>query len=456
MPYKQDIGELYLDPTLIQMDSIPLLWPSNHTMDAALDPYVNGKMPRKEISQAIAESRPIRVMGVFDPHFKMYCERQNWIPRLIKVRQKTSKKRFNYERPKLYAVTEKDGTEALVLTVMPGWEYVRHYGWLVRQFMDKYQPGSAQELLEVTYFPNTCASLSAWTDLKTDSQIKAGDIVVLGYVDEFTDMFIKYGFNKIDEYYEPSQSIYGRNILSNRVGQRILLLGVTYSYWGSIVGKIAEGLYGEGACEVIYAAKCGTLSDPDDIYKQLVIPRYYALYTDGRFEFVPNQGNVLRDLNIPDMTGLHVSVPTVVGETYRQREDLHRLGAASIDNEITHIARAAVAVDGGTGTKVRFASMHFSTDYVRRLKERGLPTSHDLSTGGSADAKTLKQQILSRIGANLYMYLLQANCDKMAFTRPSTEEIVKLRNELPQFVLPEISSTVEVPPERQWITVENL
>jgi len=456
MPYKMDISDLYQDPILIPLDRIPFIEPADHTMDIALGPYVDKKMPAKELSEGIANNLPIRVMGIFDPHFKKYCEVKGWISEPYKKRKRTSRKRFNFERPKLYRVTEPKGVESLVFTVMPGWEYVRQYGWLVRQYMDKYQNGSSEKLLEVTYFPETCKSLAIWSDLINDSQIRSGDIVILGYVDEFADMLIKHGFDKIDFYYDPDKSIYGRHILSNRMDQRVLLLGVTYSYWGSIVGRIAEALYEKGACEIIYAAKCGTLADPKDIYNQLVIPRFYALYSDGKFEFIRNEGNILRDINVPKMTGLHVSVPTVVGESYVQREDLHRLGATSIDDEISHIAKAAVAIDGGTGTKVKFASMHFSTDYVRRKSERGLQTDHDLSTGGTSIARELKRKILYNIGENLYAYLFRTKCDGVITTRPAIEEIRKLQLELPRITLPDLSiGQVIEEPERQWIDVED-
>ena len=98
----------------------------------------------------------------------------------------------------------------------------------------------------------------------------------------------------------------------------------------------------------------------------------------------------------PDLdTGLHVSVPTVLEEDYLQRRTATDLGAASIDNEISHMARAA-AVYGGD-----FSAAHFATDYVRSPGERNAPTSHDLASNrGALEAnrkKAIQQQIVRHV-----------------------------------------------------------
>ncbi|WP_410959403.1 hypothetical protein, partial [Salmonella sp. SAL4433] len=78
-----------------------------------------------------------------------------------------------------------------------------------------------------------------------------------------------------------------------------------------------------------------------------------------------------------------------------QRRTATDLGAASIDNEIAHMARAA-AVYGGD-----FSAAHFATDYVRSPGERNAPTSHDLASNrGALEAnrkKAIQQQIVRHV-----------------------------------------------------------
>lgn len=411
MPYTTDIKKLYKNFTQIPLSDIPFLYPSDHTMDSALTDYVNRKLPVRELSQAIAKDVEIKVMGIFDPHFEAYCKREDWIFKMLAERQRTSRKRFNFNRPKLYSVTDNKGKTFLVFTVMPGYEYVKQYGWFLRQFIDSYSPNKSEKLLTVAYDKYTCDNLGDWSDLVKDSGVKKDDVVILGYVDEFSNLFDKYGFQKIADNYSPEDSIYGHTVFLNNKNQRILLLGVTYSYWGSIIGRISDGMYQNGAKEIIYAAKCGTLADEEDIYKKLIIPRSFAIYENGFDAFVSDSiQNNLREFQIPEMTGLHVSVPTVVGETYDQREDLHRLGATSIDNELSHLA-ISVQQNQKANPGIIMGSVHFSTDYVRRRKERGMKTSNDLSTGRSSSAKALKASILTRIGGILFSYLSQYQPD---------------------------------------------
>ncbi len=116
--------------------------------------------------------------------------------------------------------------------------------------------------------------------------------------------------------------------------KRIFFLGGRYSYWGNISMPIAKFLYSKTDF-VIYGAKCGTLMSEKNI-ETIVIPHEYAIVEEPVSEHEATV-NILRhrsrqflfsykSLQLKwkesgaSVGGVHVSVPTLVGETYKMRE----------------------------------------------------------------------------------------------------------------------------------------
>jgi hypothetical protein len=87
----------------------------------------------------------------------------------------------------------------------------------------------------------------------------------------------------------------------------------------------------------------------------------------------------------------------VLEEDYAQRKVAQGLGARSIDNEISQIARAVATFNAWKGTNVSFSSTHFATDYLRSDSERLIVTKHDLSKDKNLEAKEKKRVIMDRI-----------------------------------------------------------
>jgi hypothetical protein len=100
----------------------------------------------------------------------------------------------------------------------------------------------------------------------------------------------------------------------------------------------------------------------------------------------------------PDLdSAAHVSVPTVIEEDYLQRNAAAAIAAASIDNEIAHMA-AAIARHGRAGDReVGFSAVHFATDYVRKFDERNLNVPLNLSNNRTHVALEKKRAVIRRI-----------------------------------------------------------
>lgn len=375
-------------------DLLPSCRPLDHTMYDALDDYVAQKLPVDALRDALLERLPIEIHGIYPDHFPVLAESLGWSD-LVPVAFRPSRrgKRLNNVRP-VYFRGRRAGRESLVIAVTPGREYLRHYAGLVRHHLFLHT-SRAEEHISVVRYPEAERTIAHWTGFDR-AMVRPGDTVVLGYVDEIEAMLLAAGV------IAPlggsrDTSFYSSRRYRSRAGRTVNFIGVRFSFWGGIAGRLAAAACQRGAQTILYCGKLGALSSPSDVYTRIFCPSAYHLLEHSRFAgAITAPPNPILE-RFPELdSAAHVSVPTVIEEDYLQRTVAAGLSATSIDNEIAHMAGAVSAFNGKAGT-TGFAALHFATDYVRGEHERSLPVPLNLSNNRTTVALDRKQQAIARL-----------------------------------------------------------
>jgi hypothetical protein len=209
---------------------------------------------------------------------------------------------------------------------------------------------------------------------------------------------------------------YGWAVLTlNRVDgfqpfRRVVFVGVRYSYWGELFGTLCRSAY-QHTDFVVYGAKTGVLTRPADIEKSLV-PSAFAIESEAQrsavdVEHVRGVSTLLTRSSLkalmqneadPELLlhgGVHVSVPTIVGETYVQRAAIEtfaksmQLPLLSMDDEVSYGAKEAVAAAASSKRPKYFQCIHRTTDYVRASHHSTVLTMDDLCRENAKHRATL-------------------------------------------------------------------
>ena len=279
---------------------------------------------------------------------------------------------------------------------------MRHYALIVRHFVSLHSLSKARDIATYQY-PEMEELIPVWSNLD-ERFVQRADRVLIGYVSEFEEHLRRSGKYTSIRYVE--NEYYGSTSYEIASGDRLNLLGVKFSFWGNISAIICRRLCELGAREVIYFAKLGTLTSPDDIYDRVFVPSQYLSidYDDKTIHNVPAlQNKLLAALPFLD-SGVHASVSTVLEEDYKLRDILDRWNVNTLDNEISQIANTISEVNRGNDD-ISFSAIHFATDYIRRQKERDMKTAFDLSNNRTMLAKEKKTLIQLRISKHLLHYL---------------------------------------------------
>lgn len=376
----------------------------DHTMGENIDIWAYQKLPMDILKLYIANEIPIEVHGIYPRYAELYCEIIGLkILKDLKFNHNPYSKPYNYIRPR-FITAEKNKKIVLCVFVPSGKDYVIHYAAIIRHVISLLTK-TYNKYLTTYRYPSLESSIAEWTHLDK-SFVYSNDIVILGYVHEIRNI-LWHKFKIIEKVSRIENSFYESYRLKFPNGKIVNLLGVKYSFWGSISGELVSKICNLNVQEIIYAAKLGCLTHPSDIYKKIFSPKEYISleYTNIK-EKVINLRNKITE-RFPELdTGTHVSVPTVAEEDYLQRQLTVRLGSNSIDNEISQMAFRIQFYNKQSSRAVSFATLHFATDYLRRPQEKGLNLNFDLSNNRTEDAKRLKMKILDRVCEYLYKYIM--------------------------------------------------
>jgi len=391
------VKSIYSRKEKLSLNHIPFCLPHEHTMFHALDTYVEQKLPFKEIFEVLNNGGRIEVHGIYPSHFevlKMHSE-SGWEE--INFYHKPSTRKYNVVRPRF--LTNSDKTR-FILCVAPGSDYIQHYGAIVRHACWRKEIFAD---IELYYYPTAFETLASWTHLHKGF-IGNADIVIIGYVQEVHEAVLR----KINM--KPLRSAYNPYLESRRYvlpnGSVVNFLGVNFSFWGNLSAVLTQGICLSGASEILYVGKLGSLQSAESLYEQLYVPSKYAvLNCDQLISQVDDVRNGLLEAFPHLDTGMHVSVPTVLEEDYRQRGLANTISANSIDNEISQIAFVISNFNSTFGRDVKFSSFHFATDYLRNIHEKDKITGCDLSNNRDNHVLSKKEFFLKKNVQTLIDYL---------------------------------------------------
>ncbi|MCH9648621.1 MAG: hypothetical protein K0U98_10305 [Deltaproteobacteria bacterium] len=380
--------------------TLPVCRPLDHTMFHALDEYVAQKLPTEALYEALLQGHRIEVHGIHPAHLPTVAPNLGLHElRSLNTEKHPRSKVYNFIRPGFFTARRSHGEEVLVAAVVPGRDYVRHYAGLVRHFVHMHT-SSAEERIEIHRYPVADGTLPRWSRLD-EMRIPAGGTVIVGYVDEVARTLRQAcGLELLESHQNDS---YGALHYRLANGRPLTLLGVKFSFWGSISAALTRALCQQGVDELIYIGKLGALDRPEDVYSRIFSPSQFVVLDHREVvEAVSGIPNRLLD-RFPELdTHCHISVPTVIEEDYVQRKLVTDLGALSIDNEISQMAATVHQHNALTGQRTSFSALHFATDYVRSSRERSLSCPLDLSNNRTRVARSKKEAVLRRI---LHQYL---------------------------------------------------
>ena len=209
---------------------------------------------------------------------------------------------------------------------------------------------------------------------------------------------------------EEQNAYQGSRRYQTPMGHTINFLGFKYTYWGDTSAKLCDRLCHLGASEIIYSAKTGVLSAPDDIYTRSFSPSAYVnVNRDKDQPIITDLPNALLQI-FPDLnSGLHATIPTVMEESFMQAELLRKLLAQSIDNEISQMAAAVRNFNELWNKTVSFFCLHYGTDYLHTSAESKEQPKFNLFSGRDPQAVSLKEKAIDRNADYLAKYLFETN-----------------------------------------------
>ncbi|MCP5243676.1 MAG: AAA family ATPase [Burkholderiales bacterium] len=341
------------------------------------------------LDDAMCFKNDIEVHGAYTSHIPFLLSTRQLQPIDRQERSPRRKKTYNKYRPIVIKTKDPDGNNKLCIFVAPSREYVDQFSEIVLAYCAYSEKKKSFDLkrirnnqIRVFHYPNLYQSIGSWSGL--DSALSLilikGDIVILGHIDEFSEVAHEKGFrteNTIPIQNADSKD-FGQIALLRHAAtkRRLLTLAITHSYWGSASGLIAKALADAGCSDIIYISKCGTLIDKELVH-QLVSPISFHLWYPGRNEVnwqnlrtpIPTHSEMhdrFADIVYKYKTGTHLTVPTVMGETEFQSEDYRPLHPATIDNEDGYIAKSLSLYNekASAGNECHFTAFHFVTDYL--------------------------------------------------------------------------------------------
>lgn len=373
---------------------------TQHTMSSSINKFCFQKIPVDILVNLIKDGYTIDIIGIFPNHFEKYYFSLGYkdiiqIPFIYNKRMK----KFNCIRPTFFIGKNFYNQKKIILSIPPGEDYIKHYIRIITYFLDIYFKNF--KILTNIYRSNYHEKNIMEITNFNRKFIFTDESVILGYVDEIYEN-LKDKLQLISEY-QNEYYISKRCRINNK---NINFLGVKYSYWGNISQKIIERLLEYRVKEIVYSAKLGTLVSHLDIYSKIYSPSEYIIMEGlkTKTERFTLENKILKLFPFLD-SQLHVSTPTILEQTYKQRELLSKMNVNSIDNEISQMAKIIY----NKGSKTNFFALHFPTDYLRKDTEKDLCTNFDLSNNRESMAISKKNEIIKEISYYLYQYFMEEN-----------------------------------------------
>lgn len=395
-------GQFYTFQYQEKIENIPFCFEDNHTMSESLNNYIFQKLPISTLHYYIKNNLLIEMHGVFANDIEEFARiYQINLVKKINFSYFGTAKKFNTIRPSFYEGF-RNGRKTLFIFVTPGRDYIHHYGSFI-----KYVYVSLNKKIKnffIFRYPLAEIKICDATELNPRF-VSENDRVIIGYVEEIRTKLAKEKDSIYLNSYENSFYKSYRYLMKSN-NTIINFLGVKFSFWGDISSKIAYKLCKLGASEIIYIGKLGCLTNIKDLYKKIFIPSIYFIMTNYKILLTVSklENKLLRKFPQLNTYG-HLSVPTVLEESYIQRNVANYFSINSIDNEISQIAYSINSFNRYKNKNVSFSALHFATDYLRNENEKSKFIKLNLSTNRITMALIKKQKILDKIYSIFFKYI---------------------------------------------------
>jgi len=380
---------------------IPEAWLSSHTMLDALYYYVCQKFPMKGINRLLSNGACVEIHGTYPTTAKEVLKEKGYIGvKQIPFSNNAEPKKLNYVRPSFFEAYNQRNQLCLIAAVTPGADYIAHYTSMLQYIFSMKGVSDKTKTFNVRY-PLIEKSLCEWSGLNSKF-VSEGDKVVIGYVEQLQNYLTEK--TNLRPFQTNENAFYTSARFDTGSEHAINFLGVKYSFWGNASAELTRKVCSHGATELLYLSKVGALSSCNDLYTKLFIPTNYIVLRDGcSVDHIDIENSMSTE---PLHQGGHVSVPTVLEETFRLREIVSAAGAHSIDNEVSQIAAAIKDYNShGTTETVKFGSAHFATDYLHEDGNKKKNRCLNLSSNRTTTALTMKRLALSKLSKKLLHHL---------------------------------------------------
>lgn len=392
-----DMLDYYDEVEYIDIDSLDVPRPDEHTMSHSLRDYIDTKLPMEELQPYLSRVKAVEVHGIY-PDMQMVAKLKLDF-RILEVIHKSKPKSDNSNslRP-IFLLAEKENEEILVCCTTPGRDLLLHYASMLKFVIDDAIP------LSVYAYPVAEETIDKWTGLD-QFMVSPKDIVILGYSTHFKNMLLRE--NDFTLLTIQQNKFYTSTRFMGETGAVINCLEANYGHWGNISDYLARRICQLGASEILHIGKVGTFTSPSEIYKRIYIPNNFLV--GRRNQVIHSQARIRNSMDyIKEHLSLgHVSVSTTMEETFGQREVFDRRKVETIDIESSKIAQAIASYNLTTDKKVKFGAIHFASDYLRKTNEIKEDFEFDLSTKRIAKLYGKKDKMLIEIFQVIKVHVLK-------------------------------------------------
>lgn len=381
---------------------------------------------RKDLFEAVKSDRTVRVFGAYRDDIGLIAEILGYDIEPDSEKRHRRAKVFN-DRRQVSCIARKQGLleekSELWFFVFPSTQYVDQVGELIDALMAEFaKPKKVRKSVEIVHFPLLEATITTWTGFSEGIRnfIRNGDVVGIGNVDLLEDSLADLGFEASSANWTRFGlgGMFGYKVLANRdaSGARLVLVGMSESFWGESSAQYVRALIEAGACHILYGSKASTLIDKEYIH-QVVTPSSFLILEDD--DARPRAVGERCDERLTAMMGMlgikiagsAITVPTVMGEDHPQQAKYADLSPSCMECEGAHIATVIAEFNTrmaklgyGQTSYVKFVAIHFVTDYIYKKSQNARHTEQNLSV---RPPEGVKKEAFDKIGRFMGLYALR-------------------------------------------------
>jgi hypothetical protein len=304
-----------------------------------------------------------QVHGVHASHLAAWLEQKQFsLESDFLTLERRSGKIYNCKRPVMAICKTAEGKRILATFVFPSPQYLDQYASLIAQFIDP--NNDLQSLVACYFYPEAFYNFPEWSGLETglSTFLVGGETVVIGAVEAVSASALAHGFIETQEPISFGNGFGIRVLEDVNHRERLAFLGMQDSFWGNTAGVISKTLADKNIARILYVSKAGTFAHPAAVHG-LLCPCTFHLYETSLASYSVKSG-FREHLGDDLVVSNHISVPTVMGETFAQMKNYSHLRPATIDNESAYIAKAVSDFNVQKSSSLEYAALHFITDYL--------------------------------------------------------------------------------------------